>query len=480
MAYKYPCHLPGESSVSYLLRFSRANQLSPIGALNRIYQRKREFEYQNSHIIIFRDFLSLYLLNKLPGTTDNQVINTFKNMTFQPVIEKFIDKEVVGNKFTFLRGIISHKLRYCPRCVLENGYYKLFWQINEVSVCLEHKLLLKEKCPRCNMPIPLVTSNSQVGFCSYCGMKLGIHENHPTYDELDYIRNQRIFSDWEALFSENSVHPIVEGKTVCQSIVVGLLYLLTGGKHNYDSLSRVDRNLLMHIRGKGPSYNSVHLQKVLDTIRKSNLTIPAFASLDIPRSFVDFIETPFAYRRLRNSVNLESMDIEQLLRDNILRRLNSYERISVCSVADELGISIDKLKCLGLIPSIKSAINEQKERKHTMIKERVKKFFDELSNCNKEVSWSDVSKAIHVKRNSLEKTNPDLYNYIRCKINKHNKTIRENKIARYLNITSATVKERNMHNLGTSLNDVANAIGVSRKYLETYPEVMEFLKIHRI
>ena len=47
----------------------------------------------------------------------------------------------------------THRARLCPICVKRGKYAKAIWQLRCISACLEHDLILSERCPRCTRVI---------------------------------------------------------------------------------------------------------------------------------------------------------------------------------------------------------------------------------------------------------------------------------------------------------------------------------------
>ena len=68
----------------------------------------------------------------------------------------------------FLKGSIDAKLRFCPRCVQEQGYYSLFWRFKFLRGCGRHRCELAECCPHCKKPIPLLPPLLRIGICPTC------------------------------------------------------------------------------------------------------------------------------------------------------------------------------------------------------------------------------------------------------------------------------------------------------------------------
>lgn len=61
----------------------------------------------------------------------------------------FIQNEEIGKqqeRFLYYRSTS----KYCPECLKEDRFHRLFWDVSMVSICLKHQKYLMEDCPVCN------------------------------------------------------------------------------------------------------------------------------------------------------------------------------------------------------------------------------------------------------------------------------------------------------------------------------------------
>lgn len=94
------------------------------------------------------------------------------------------------------RGLARATLRWCPRCYDDAYaqksvvYEPLLWSIEPVSVCGDHDVALKERCPTCGAKRPVLTFWSMPGHCPNCGVWLGHADGGRTLDvdELEWGR----------------------------------------------------------------------------------------------------------------------------------------------------------------------------------------------------------------------------------------------------------------------------------------------------
>lgn len=141
-----------ESPSSWLLRISLKYHL-PFRDLVKIYGLK-ELVNQPINITADLDPLSVFVPagSKLP-TTIQEKIDTFKweKGRSEWLIEPNKNGSMRSNSYT----------RICPKCLRENGYYQLKWQLRIFEFCIEHSVKLVERCPKCKTPFS--STLSQVG-----------------------------------------------------------------------------------------------------------------------------------------------------------------------------------------------------------------------------------------------------------------------------------------------------------------------------
>ncbi len=62
------------------------------------------------------------------------------------------------------------KTKFCPQCLKKNHYHKIYWQLKDILVCLEHNIALIGSCVNCGSDIKV--EDVIEGFCSKCGVNL--------------------------------------------------------------------------------------------------------------------------------------------------------------------------------------------------------------------------------------------------------------------------------------------------------------------
>lgn len=223
-------------------------------------------------------------------------------MTFQIVLRKFYEPFLVEEmQFSrLLSNLIEEKLKYCPYCVKERGYYRLIWQVREVNICIEHRIKLIENCPGCNNSIPILAKDSEIGICPVCyGSLTDTDSSIPIKEEFN--RQGRVITDWKYLLnSVTTFIPMINELNAKEAIAMALLYIFGDKAPVYDknllSSSVIKQKsipgLLQSARGTRYHPSFVHLSTILTIIRLKNMSCKDFSQLNIPRLFVESVRSP--------------------------------------------------------------------------------------------------------------------------------------------------------------------------------------------
>ncbi|EEL74779.1 TniQ family protein [Bacillus cereus] len=165
MFLKRPIIQQDESLGSYVCRVSEANYYESIITLGKLFK--------------FNHF------NVTSGSFKKEVLEDLS------IYLKIESEELEMYTCDFVRrrlGIktenyIKSYIRFCPICISRLGYHKWIWQINYVSVCLEHHIYLVDRCLQCNKRLHLHELLNQG--CNNCkGFGTVITRIKPCHEEL--------------------------------------------------------------------------------------------------------------------------------------------------------------------------------------------------------------------------------------------------------------------------------------------------------
>jgi transcriptional regulator with XRE-family HTH domain len=93
----------------------------------------------------------------------------------------------------FLNGSLSEHLRYCPNCLKDKPYYRLYWRFLALNACPQHRCELLNLCWNCQRPISLFKAPFRIGFCQNCNADLRYATMLPIGD--DYWDAKRVVLD---------------------------------------------------------------------------------------------------------------------------------------------------------------------------------------------------------------------------------------------------------------------------------------------
>jgi len=91
---------------------------------------------------------------------------------------------LANGTFLHWRGLLSSRMtmapsrRWCPHCLANQSdrdqvTYALLWSVKVVDACPIHKVLLLDRCARCERPQPILGDGPTHGCCQHCLARLG-------------------------------------------------------------------------------------------------------------------------------------------------------------------------------------------------------------------------------------------------------------------------------------------------------------------
>ncbi len=161
----HPQPQPLESFTSYLTRLAQLNQFHSFGALRTVLFPGRHFHLQRG--IADCPPASLGQIAQLVTGSEE----TIRATTFHHLGVKF--GQCALNRF--LSSSVAPHLRYCPGCLAEQPYYRLFWRFTLLPGCTEHGTVLLDRCCHCQQPVSLFALPFRMGRCPSCGSDLRSH-----------------------------------------------------------------------------------------------------------------------------------------------------------------------------------------------------------------------------------------------------------------------------------------------------------------
>ncbi|MDA8082806.1 MAG: helix-turn-helix domain-containing protein [Nitrospiraceae bacterium] len=189
---KRPAPFDGESLMSWLYRLAQANYHNDMAHLYSLVMRSPKHIGRNININISLDDiqrlsgLTLYSVEDIYRLTAHSFHNTLcqaKGVLKSKEGDSFISRECQRRLKFGLRS------KYCPACLQQDHFHRLHWDITTVTVCLEHRTLLRDHCSICGNP---VTTQNIVSAVHKCGANLVQQPGEKVYqtDCQEYIQNK--------------------------------------------------------------------------------------------------------------------------------------------------------------------------------------------------------------------------------------------------------------------------------------------------
>lgn len=177
---------PYESLSSVVYRLTQANFYDHTGRIHRLIdlpqKSGRNKDALNDRIVIKQlAFINNCSENEIFNATVHRFTKYFSDGTFGENGSKAVKNFVV-----------SSNTRYCPLCLEEFGYYKIYWELLPVSICTVHGVILNDVCPKCHRPVEV---NWLLGGKCKCGGDLLSVDPVYVTSCSDVIRNQSFIQD---------------------------------------------------------------------------------------------------------------------------------------------------------------------------------------------------------------------------------------------------------------------------------------------
>jgi hypothetical protein len=313
----------GECLSSYLQRVSNSNFISSHYLWRHVL--KSNTHYPQSSISRLVDVtpsstLDLSLLSSLLLTSQN----TLEDITFMNVFKKFgVDIDDI-NHSRILGNLIDTNRKFCPECISENPYFKLIWQVTEIKHCERHGLELNTKCSNCNSFIPILPNSADIRECPSCGFDLCKNLR------MQYVSSgneQRIYADWHYMLNQKTspLHSIGNINNE-QNIALRILFFTEPYKNVLTMDEKTTMSSIMQLaRCTKSSLTFIHLGSILHFLRKCNVPIQEFFSMNLPQEYIVSILRPKV--RLIDNLTCQAPWCKQYLKNGSLKRTPSSLRI---------------------------------------------------------------------------------------------------------------------------------------------------------
>lgn len=193
-----------ESLVGYFLRLTEANQLAADSLARFVWSG-----CPAGHIRHFGGAVALqaegadqvFNLEPLESALRMPRRALYRH-TLLPMGRQFFPGMASGSDLR--RFFEKSECKVCPRCFAEpNPYYRLIWNLHEVTTCLRHAVYLINRCQKCRTPLSSLSDRSIFGRCEEC--RTPFSKAKPVLAlEADLAHQRRIIDDYAALLKRGA------------------------------------------------------------------------------------------------------------------------------------------------------------------------------------------------------------------------------------------------------------------------------------
>ncbi|USK44095.1 TniQ family protein [Cytobacillus oceanisediminis] len=292
---------PDECLTSWLMRTCFANNINIKDLFSQISGYYSNSDFRTFHQLDVNPYRVLNF--KIAANLLDKSINYIEKLTFNEVLLKFHnfpDLFYIDKTKAFFKDAISIKYRrFCISCLKNDIYYKLNWQISNITHCQIHNEELTHKCTACNQCQPYYHENLMYCRCKYCNKSL-VHgflprqkSNNPQKRELSYWFEQQ----WNFLIdSNNTLQPNTCEKK--KRLVILFLFICGDMNSKFDprKIKYISRdykykliNFICSSENKNGSFE-INLPLILKTLKAINISIENFISINIPNTYTETLE----------------------------------------------------------------------------------------------------------------------------------------------------------------------------------------------
>ncbi|WNS46105.1 TniQ family protein [Paenibacillus sp. MMS20-IR301] len=246
-----------------------------------------------------------------------------EKLTLNQFEKLFFDKP--PNKRDLELFFYQKRVKYCPQCMREDPFHRLQWDIANVTVCLEHELLLLERCTSCQKTTSIF--DLMAGHCR-CGTFIEDTQSETVLSAM-VMEAQRIT---QSLIAGNTTEmELNAGSNINARDYFRLVHLFSSLLHHFDGNHLVFKHF--PILGESANYllkggeeRDVQMITAVHTAAYFLLSTPDECFNEVVRTLEEmttFPEKRFIYKRrlLRKIIDFPALEDHQSLYDEYLRNL---------------------------------------------------------------------------------------------------------------------------------------------------------------
>jgi transcriptional regulator with XRE-family HTH domain len=293
----------------------------------------------------------------------------------------------------FLRGSIADHFRYCPHCLVEQGYHVLPWRFLGLDGCADHDCRLLDRCGHCGQRLPLLMP-APLHVCIHCRGDLRLCQSVPlTEAEKEQAAKQR--QALEFLLSPEPVAGPEAAKHLGQRLIYWRLNRGVTSEVMAQELGIPKRSLNGLERGLRQSGTGLNFQRYEQYVAYFGLSWSEIFATPLPPD----IDTQKRQAKLEAYQCLEQELIEKV--QAALEALGEEdELLTQKAIAQNVGWPLRKLRSYPRVKAIlDQAVAERKRRRQEhqnqiekALVELVEAAIDQLEAANQPVSQKAIAK----------------------------------------------------------------------------------------
>jgi hypothetical protein len=154
-----------------LLRLLKSTKLLQDESLVSLIYRLAKINYYDSPAV-FKNVLDVKK-RKINGNDfsyeDTKKVSDLINGDVNDLYKRSIDYHRTNDREIDELLFLRSRVKFCPFCIKDEPYHKWVWNINPIAICLNHSILLIDKCENCNKNISLRSLMKKT--CLSCGFE---------------------------------------------------------------------------------------------------------------------------------------------------------------------------------------------------------------------------------------------------------------------------------------------------------------------
>lgn len=223
---RYTPPYENECLTSYLYRLAVKNSCSVDWILNEIGLKHVSSTHKIDHLNRTDSILKLSeMLNCSIETLFNMTVHKYSNNLWDP------NKYNTKGKYRAVELFLRHNPAYCPLCLREEKYNRLYWYLYPIRICIFHETYLIDRCPWCGK---LINSFNIASSVCFCGKPLEKFEPRKTYSKMLIDSQRRNYAAFDIILNADDINiSIIKSKIEYINLFMFIANLFDSAEKGY-------------------------------------------------------------------------------------------------------------------------------------------------------------------------------------------------------------------------------------------------------